>query len=109
MVKKVKKKKVVKKAKPVKKVKKPIIKKETGKVIGKVIHFFDKIKVAVIALEKPLKIGDKIAIRGATTNFEQKVESMQIEYIAVKVAKKGDDVGMKTKSVTREGDKVYLL
>jgi putative protease len=103
----VKNKKVVKKAKKPIKAAKKIIKKEI--LIGKVIHFFDKIKVAVIAVEKPIKIGDKIQIAGNTTNFEQKVESMQIEYNPVKKAGKGDDIGMKVKETVREGDKVYLL
>jgi putative protease len=77
--------------------------------IGKIAHYFTNIEVAVIALEKPLKEGDKILIEGATTNFEQVAESMQIDKKPVKEAKKGQSIGMKVKGKVREGDIVYKL
>jgi len=78
-------------------------------LIGKVSHYFTKIGVAVIDLEAPLVKGDKISIEGATTNFEQKVDSMQIEHKDVDKAKKGDSVGMKVKDRVRGGDNVYKV
>lgn len=85
------------------------ITKTKEKVIGRVSHFFDKIIVAVIELTGTLKIGDKIAIRGNTTNFEQKVESMQVEHVPVKEAKKGQSIGLKVKEQVRLNDLVYVL
>jgi putative protease len=79
------------------------------KLVGKVTHYFTKIGVAVVELSDTLKIGDKISIEGATTNFEQEVESMQIEHEPVEEAKKGDSIGLKVKDRVREGDSVYKI
>lgn len=78
-----------------------------NKEIGKITHFFDKISVAVIELSAPVKVGDEIEIKGATTNFSQKIDSMQIEHESIKAAKKGDSIGLKIKEKVRAGDKVY--
>lgn len=78
-----------------------------AKPIGKVTHFFDKISVAVIALDKALKTGDKIKI-GRNGNFvEQEVKSMQVEHKPIKEAKKGQEVGMKVGGEVRAGDLVF--
>lgn len=79
------------------------------KEIGKVAHFFSKINVAVIDLSAPLSVGDKIHIIGPTTDFEQKVESMQIEHQNVQMAKAGQSIGMKVNEHVREKDTVYKL
>ena len=57
--------------------------------VGRVTHYYPKISVAVVELKNSLKVGDKILIRGATTNFEQIVESMQVEHKDVQVAEPG--------------------
>jgi putative protease len=77
------------------------------KEIGKVAHFFSKISVAVIDLSAPLSVGDKIHIVGPTTDFEQTVESMQIEHQNVNAAQAGQSVGMKVNEHVREKDTVY--
>ena len=83
---------------------------EEGKLIGEVTHYFDKIGVAVIKLDAPLKVGDNIRISGGeSTDFNQEVESMEVEHEKIKKAKKGDEVGLKVKEKVREGYKVYLL
>ena len=83
---------------------------EEGKLIGRVVHYFDKIGVAVIALEAPLKVGDTIRIVGGeSTDFTQEVESMEIEHEKIKKAKKGQEVGLKVKEKVREGYKVYKV
>ncbi|HNQ85386.1 MAG TPA: translation elongation factor-like protein [Deltaproteobacteria bacterium] len=79
------------------------------KLIGKVTHFFSKISVAGIQLDDTLKVGDKISIEGATTAFEENIESMQIDNKAVTVANAGDLIGIKVKDKTRVGDSVYLV
>ena len=83
---------------------------EEGKLIGKVTHYFDKIKVAIIELDGPLNVGDKIRIIGGeSTDFDQVVESMEIEHEKIKKGKKGDSVGVETKEKVREGYKVYKI
>ena len=82
---------------------------EEKKLVGKVTHYYNKIGVAVIELEDTLSVGDKISIEGATTNFQQTVESMQIEHKNVETAKKGDSIGLKVVDRVREGDNVYKI
>lgn len=81
-----------------------------GKLIGKISHYFSNIEVAVVDLASPLKVGDKIRIVGGeATDFEQPIESMQIEHEQVSSAKKGNSVGMKVKEKVHEGYKVYKI
>jgi putative protease len=77
--------------------------------VGKVTHYFSRIGVGAITLSGELKLGDRIKIKGATTDFEQLVESMQIEGKPVERAGPGDSVGLKLKERVREGDVVYKL
>ncbi len=78
--------------------------------VGVVEHFFTKISVAAIKItDGELKIGDTIHIVGATTDFKQKVESMQINKQPVEIAKPGDEVGIKVIDRVRENDVVYKV
>lgn len=75
--------------------------------VGRVTHFFPKISVAVIELTAPLAVGDTIAIKGPTTDFEQTVDSMQIEHKNIQRAEAGQSIGLKVIQRVREKDKVY--
>ncbi|RJS79070.1 translation elongation factor-like protein [Candidatus Bathyarchaeota archaeon] len=75
--------------------------------MGKVTHFFNKISVAVVELKAPLAVGDHIVIKGPTTNFEQTVESMQIEHENIERAEAGQSIGLKVAQRVREKDIVY--
>ena len=77
--------------------------------VGRVTHFYPKISVAIVELKASLNIGDKILIKGATTNFEQTVESMQIEHKNIERAEAGQIIGLKVKERVRENDKVYRI
>jgi len=77
--------------------------------VGKVSHFFSKISVAVVDLSATLSVGDRIRIQGPTTDFEQTVDSMQIEHEDVKTAKAGQSIGLKVKDRVREKDTVYKV
>lgn len=79
------------------------------KEVGKVTHYFTKIGVAVVSLTDTLSVGDRILIKGTTTNFEQNVESMQIEHKNVNIAYSGQSVGLKVNQRVREGDKIYKV
>lgn len=82
---------------------------EQPQEIGKVTHYFTKIGVAVVELKASLSVGDKIRISGPTTDFEQTVESMQIEHENVKTAKAGQSIGLKVAEHVRETDTVYKI
>lgn len=103
----VKKKKVSKVQKKGKNLKAAKIKKTKEKVLGKIDHYFDKISVAAAKVKAPFKVGDVIHIKGHTTDFFQKVESMQIEHQLVTKVKKGDDVGIKVKDFVRPHDLIH--
>jgi selenocysteine-specific translation elongation factor len=78
-------------------------------VIGTVSDFFAHPVVAAIELTAPLKVGDKIRIKGHTTDLELTIESMQIENTDVKEAKAGDSIGVKVSERVRKHDTVYKL
>ena len=78
-----------------------------GEKIGTVTHYFGKIGVAVVVLAKELKVGEKIRFAGSKTDFEQEVNSMQIEKEQVNEAKKGESIGLKVDEKVRVGDDVY--
>ncbi len=75
--------------------------------IGRITHFFTKISVAVIELTAPLAVGDTIVVKGPTTDFEQNVESMQIEHNNVQRAEAGQSIGLRVAQRVRENDTVY--
>ena len=80
------------------------------KLIGEVVHYFSKIKVAVIKLSAPLSEGDIIhVVGGEETDFEQPAKSMEMDHGKIKKAKKGNEVGLKVKEKVREGYKVLKV
>ena len=107
--------------KPVKKSTKKLTKKLTKKkalnraakpkenVIGKVTHYFPHVRAAVIKLKAPLALGDKIKIKGHTTDFTQAVVSMQIDRVDIQGAKKGQEIGLLVNSRVRQHDEVILV
>jgi len=79
------------------------------KEIGQVSTFFSHVGVAAIKLSGKLKVGDRIHLKGHTTDFEQLVDSMQVDRKEIKEAKKGDEVGIKVNDKVRPNDKVFLV
>jgi len=77
--------------------------------IGMVSDFFARPVVAGIQLIGDLKLGDKVHIKGHTTDLEIVVTSMQINNVDVKEGKPGDAVGVKVPDRVRRGDKVYKV
>ena len=78
-------------------------------VIGKVSDFFARPVVAGIELTTTLKVGDKIHIKGHTTDIELTVDSMQINNVNVNEAKAGDAIGIKVSDRVRRGDTIYKV
>ncbi len=77
--------------------------------VGRVSHYFTRINVAVVELKAPLAVGDRILIKGPTTDLEQVVESMQIEHENVQRAEAGQSIGLKANDRVRENDTVYKI
>ena len=75
--------------------------------IGQITHFFSKINVAVVELTLPLAVGDRILVKGPLTDFEQTVESMQVERQNIVRAEGGQSVGLKMAQAVKEKDTVY--
>jgi len=75
--------------------------------VGHVTHFFSKINVAVLDLTAALAVGDNILVKGPATDFEQVVDSMQIEHKNISRAEAGQSIGLKMTDRVREKDVVY--
>jgi len=78
-------------------------------LVGKVIHYYDKIGVAVIKLRKGLMAGDKVKFEKGDKSFEQVIESMQLEHEQVTSGKKGEEIAVKVDQVAKNGTSVYKL
>jgi putative protease len=79
------------------------------KKIGEVTHYFDNIQVAIVRLEAPLRKGDKVRFKGHTTDFEETVDSMQVDHADIEEAGEGDEIGVNVTDRVREGDEVYKV
>ncbi len=78
--------------------------------IGTVTHYFTHLHVAAVEIEDgELHIGDTIHVVGHTSDFMQKIGSMEVEHESVDVAKPGDDVAIAMDEYTREHDSVYVV
>jgi translation elongation factor EF-1alpha len=79
------------------------------KQIGRVTHYFGKVGVAAVELEGELNVGDAIHFKGHTSDWTQKVDSMQIEHDQVEKAGPGDVIGIKAEGHAREHDLVFKV
>ncbi|MEK7574232.1 MAG: hypothetical protein AAB514_01735 [Patescibacteria group bacterium] len=79
------------------------------KPIGKVTHYFGGISVAIVKFNRTVKVGETVKFKGASTDFEETIETMQFDHKDIKSAKKNQEVGIKVEEKTREGDKVYSV
>jgi translation elongation factor EF-1alpha len=78
--------------------------------VGRITHYFSKINVGVLELSKGvLHVGDTIHIKGHTSDFYQKMESMQVDNNPVDSAKPGEPVGIKVESPVRENDIIFKV
>jgi putative protease len=75
--------------------------------IGRVAHYFSHLSVAAVTLTAPLKVGERIHIRGHTTNIVQDVGSLEVDHSQVESAGPGDDVAMKVDDHVRDHDLIF--
>ncbi|MBI3618607.1 hypothetical protein HY213_01060 [Candidatus Peregrinibacteria bacterium] len=78
-------------------------KKVTEKMLGKVVHYYDKIGVAIVDLKAPLALGETVVLKKGNFVLTQRVSSLQIEHVPILRAKKGDVVGLKVDEEVSEG------
>ncbi len=80
------------------------------KLIGRITHYYSHLSVGIIELTSgELNVGNVIQIKGKHTDFNQSVDSMQVEHQNVSHADKGKVVGIKVKDKVREHDEVFLV
>lgn len=78
-------------------------------VIGIVTHYYDHLNVAVLQLTDRLRLGETIHFFGHTTDFTQKVASMEVDHHRVVVVEPGEDVAVKVVEPVREHDTIYRV
>jgi len=76
--------------------------------IGTITHFYSKLGVGIIKLDKVLKVGDMIQIKGNTSDFKQKIEEMQFDHKNIDEGVKGQEIGVKLNEKVRDGDIVLI-
>ena len=82
----------------------------TNQYLGPVIHYYTKLHVAIIRIERgSLTVGDIVYVQGATTRFKQKVSSIEFEHQKVKTVGPGYEVGIRVGASVRDGDDVYVM
>lgn len=79
------------------------------KEVGKVIHWYDKIGVAVVRLSNSLRVGDEIKVRRGEEEFDDTVATMEVNHENVESAKKGEEVAIKLSHKTKEGAMVFVV
>src|SRR3990167_3621299 len=80
-----------------------------AKPIGKVVHWYDKLGVAVVKLNKALKVGSQVKVRRGEQEFTDNVTSMQLDHKSVKAGKKGEEVAIKVSQQVKEGAEIYAI
>lgn len=76
--------------------------------VGKITHYYSKIGVGIISLKGKLAVGDKVKIKGHSTEFDQNIDTIEIDHKEVEEAKSGDIVGIKVNDKVREGDEIFI-
>ena len=82
-----------------------------GERIGIVTHYFSHIAVAVLKLDPGarLRVGDNIRIQGHTSDFSQRIDSLQVDHAPVAEVGRQDDFGLKVREHARENVVVYKI
>lgn len=79
------------------------------KEIGKVVHYFDKLGVAVVKLTGSISVGDAVKVKKGESEFTDIVESMQVEHEPVTSAQAGQEVAIKISQKTKEGAEIFRV
>ncbi len=78
--------------------------------VGEVTHYFPHVNAAAVkVLKGGINVGDQLYIKGHTTDFKEKVNSVQLDHVSIETSKKGQEIGLLVKSRVRIGDSVYRI
>ncbi len=77
--------------------------------IGRVDTYFAKVGVVALKLKRELEVGEEILVQGHTTDFVQRVKSIQIQHESVDTARRGAEIGIKVRRRCRRGDRVFRV
>jgi hypothetical protein len=88
---------------------KPTAKKAKENIIGAVTHYFPQVRAAAIKLKAPLSLGERVRIKGHTTDFTQSVDSLQLDCKPISQGKRGQEIGLLVGSRVRRKDLVYKV
>jgi len=100
------KKKTVAARKPAKKKAKVMKRAPKVKIVGRVVHYYDRLQVAIVELAAPLRLGDTVLIKHNNQEVFQNVDSLQIDHMSVEQAKKKQVVGLKVNQPVKQGSLV---
>ncbi len=78
-----------------------------GTLLGEIEDFYSHLGVITLTLKAELAVGDTIRVKGHTTDLVQRVDSMQMDHVAIQKAKKSDAIGVKVSQKCRKGDQVF--
>ncbi len=92
-----------------KKIAKKSAKTKVNQPIGRVTHFYNEISVAIVRFKEPVPLGTILHFKGATTDFQHPVTSMQFDHQPITKAPKGKQIGIKVRKRVREGDAVHRI
>lgn len=76
---------------------------------GKITHYYSELGVASVLLTGQIAIGDLIHVKGHTTDYEQKVESMQLQHRGIEIASPGQKIGLSVRQYVRRNDHIYIM
>lgn len=73
-------------------------------------NFLPNINVAIVKVQKgAIQVNDMLAFEGPQTKFRQKITSLQKDHEPVKLARVGQEIGMKVDQEVYEGDEVFRV
>ena len=81
----------------------------TEKPIGSVMHYYTKLGVAIIKFKERVRAGDRVRVKGATSDFIQTLTSLERNRKTIRTASKNQQIGVKVRRRVREGDTVYRI
>jgi len=81
----------------------------SGKRVGEVTHYFDRINVAAILLSDTLRKGDHVHFLGHGSDFSQEITSLQLEHASIETAQKGQEIAVKVVKPVKQHTSVFLI
>jgi putative protease len=79
-------------------------------LVGVVTHFFKGPSVAVVKVtDGELVVGDEVRFVGHTSDFTERIVSMEVDHQKVEQAKKGQEVAIQVVARARPHDQLFKI